>query len=161
MQRLVLRAFALPERRRHQQSYGRSVAMNYNIEDIEGIGKARAEKLSKMGIKNTALLLEHGRTRAGRRRIAAECGVSPVRLLKWVNMADLMRISGVGEEYSELLEAANCNTIKQLRRRNPDNLTKRMLEINEQRKLVRSPPKASQVAKWVEQAGKLEPKITY
>ncbi len=135
--------------------------MNYNIEDIEGIGKARAEKLSKMGIKNTKLLLQHGATRAGRRRIAAECGVSTVRLLKWVNMADLMRISGVGEEYSELLEAANCNTIKQLRRRNPDNLAKRMLAINEQKKLVRSPPKPSQVAKWVEQAGKLEPMITY
>ncbi|MGY6630352.1 MAG: DUF4332 domain-containing protein [Wenzhouxiangella sp.] len=135
--------------------------MNYKIEDIEGIGKARAEKLSKMGIKNTELLLKHGATRAGRKRIAQECGVSPVRLLKWVNMADLMRISGVGEEYSELLEAANCNTIKQLRRRNPDNLAKRMLEINEAKKLVRSPPKASQVARWVEQAGTLEPMITY
>ncbi|TVQ40948.1 MAG: DUF4332 domain-containing protein [Wenzhouxiangella sp.] len=135
--------------------------MNYNIEDIEGIGKARAEKLARMGIKNTKLLLQNGASRSGPRRIAAECGVSTVRLLKWVNMADLMRISGVGEEYSELLEAANCNTVKQLRRRNPDNLARRMLEINEQKKLVRSPPKPSQVAKWVEQASKLEPMITY
>lgn len=135
--------------------------MNYSIEDIEGIGKARAEKLANMGIKNTKLLLEHGASRTGRRRIAAECGVSTVRLLKWINMADLMRISGVGEEYSELLEAANCNTIKQLRRRNPDSLAQRMIEINEQKKLVRSPPSPSKVAKWVEQAGKLEPMITY
>jgi nucleotidyltransferase/DNA polymerase involved in DNA repair len=135
--------------------------MSYKIEDIEGIGKSRAEKLAKMGIKNTGHLLKHGATRAGRRRIAAECGVSAVRLLKWVNMADLMRISGVGEEYSELLEAANCNTIKQLRRRNPVSLAKRMAEINEQKKLVRSTPKESQVVKWVEQAGKLEPMITY
>jgi nucleotidyltransferase/DNA polymerase involved in DNA repair len=135
--------------------------MGYKIEDIEGIGKARAEKLAKMGIKTTDHLLKHGARRGGRKRIADECGVSSVRLLKWVNMADLMRISGVGEEYSELLEAANCNTIKQLRRRNPDSLAKRMLEINEQKKLVRSPPKPSQVAKWVEQAGKLEPLLTY
>jgi len=78
-----------------------------------------------------------------------------------VNMADLMRISGVGEEYSELLEAANCNTVKQMARRNPDNLAKRMLEINEQKKLVRSPPKPSQVAKWVEQASRLDQIITY
>lgn len=135
--------------------------MGYKIEEIEGIGKSRAEKLAKMGIKTTDHLLKHGATRGGRKRIADECGVSSVRLLKWVNMADLMRISGVGEEYSELLEAANCNTIKQLRRRNPDSLAKRMLEINEQKKLVRSPPKPSQVAKWVEQAGKLEPLLTY
>ncbi len=135
--------------------------MNYKIEEIEGIGKARAEKLSKMGIKTTGHLLKHGATRAGRKRIAEQCGVSPVRLLKWVNMADLMRISGVGEEYSELLEAANCNTVKQLRRRNAENLTKRMLEINEQKKLVRSPPTLAQVSKWVEQAAKLEPLISY
>ena len=135
--------------------------MNYKIEDIEGIATARAAKLAKMGITHTGHLLKHGGTRTGRKKIAAECGVSPVRLLKWVNMADLMRISGVGEEYSELLEAANCNTVKQLARRNPENLTKRMLEINEQKKLVRSPPKASQVAKWVEQAAKLEPMISY
>ncbi len=135
--------------------------MNYKIEDIEGIAAARAAKLAKMGITHTGHLLKHGATRTGRKKIAAECGVSPVRLLKWVNMADLMRISGVGEEYSELLEAANCNTVKQLARRNPDNLAKRMLEINEQKKLVRSPPKASQVTKWVDQAGKLEPVITY
>jgi len=135
--------------------------VNYKIEDIEGIAAARAAKLAKMGITHTGHLLKHGATRSGRKKIAAECGVSPVRLLKWVNMADLMRISGVGEEYSELLEAANCNTVRQLARRNPDNLTKRMLEINEQKKLVRSPPKPSQVAKWVEQAGKLEPMITY
>ena len=31
---------------------------------------------------------------------------SQTQILKWTNMADLMRIRGVGEEYSELLEAA-------------------------------------------------------
>lgn len=135
--------------------------MNYKIEDIEGIAAARAAKLAKMGITNTGHLLNHGATRTGRKKVAAGCGVSPARLLRWVNMADLMRISGVGEEYSELLEAANCNTVKQMARRNPDNLAKRMLEINEQKKLVRSPPKPSQVAKWVEQARGLDPIITY
>ena len=93
--------------------------------------------------------------------MAEQCGVSSVRLLKWVNMADLMRISGVGEEYSELLEAANCNTVKQLRRRNAENLTQRMLAPNEQKKLVRSPPTLSQVTKWVKQAESLEPMLTY
>lgn len=143
------------------KSIRETVQMNYKIEDIEGIGKSRAQKLARMGITHTGHLLKHGSTRSGRRQIAAECGVSSVRLLKWVNMADLMRLSGVGEEYSELLEAANCNTIKQIRRRNPENLARRMLEINEQKKLVRSPPKVSQVTKWVEQAGELEPMITY
>jgi predicted flap endonuclease-1-like 5' DNA nuclease len=135
--------------------------MNYKIEEIEGIGKARAEKLAKAGIKTTGDLLAQAASARGRKVVAEKCEVSPVRLLKWVNMADLMRISGVGEEYSELLEAANCNTVKQLRRRNPANLTKRMLEINLEKKLVRSPPSEVQVKKWVEQAAKLEPMLTY
>ena len=135
--------------------------MNYKIEEIEGIGAARAVKLSKAGIKDTDTLLQQGATARGRKRIAAIAEVSPVRLLKWVNMADLMRLSGVGQEYSELLEAANCNTVKQMRRRNPENLAKRMAEINEQRKLVRSVPTVSQVARWVEQAKTLKPVITY
>ncbi len=135
--------------------------MNYKIEEIEGIGKARADKLAKAGIKTTGDLLAQGASARGRKVIAEQCSVSTVRLLKWVNMADLMRISGVGEEYSELLEAANCNTIKQLRRRNPTNLTQRMLEINAEKKLVRSPPTEAQVTKWVQQAGKLEPMLTY
>ncbi len=37
--------------------------------------------------------------------------------------ADLMRIKGVGEEYSELLEAAGVDTVKELRNRNAANLT--------------------------------------
>ena len=135
--------------------------MNYKIEEIEGIGKARAEKMAKSGIKTTGDLLAQAASARGRKVVAEQCGVSSVRLLKWVNMADLMRISGVGEEYSELLEAANCSTVKQLRRRNPANLTQRKLEINAEKKLVRSPPSEAQVTKWVQQAGKLEPMLTY
>ena len=135
--------------------------MSYRIQEIEGIGTSRAAKLAVAGVKTTDDLLGLAGSARGRKRLAAETGVSPTRLLKWVNMADLMRISGVGEEYSELLEAANCNTVKQLCRRNPENLTRRMLEINEEKKLVRVPPTQSQVEKWVQQAANLDPKITY
>lgn len=135
--------------------------MGYNIEEIEGISSARAAKLAKAGIKTTDDLLKAGTTPAGRKRLVEQCGVSRIRLLKWCNMADMMRISGIGEEYSELLEAANCNTVKQMARRNPENLAKRMLEINEKKKLVRSPPTVKEVTKWVAQAKKLKPTLTY
>lgn len=135
--------------------------MGYKIGEIEGIGAKGAACLAKAGIKTTDDLLEAGRTPAGRKRLVAECGVSAKRLLRWCNCADLMRISGVGEEYSELLEAANCNTVKQMTRRNADNLAKRMLEINTKKKLVRSPPTARDVAKWVTQAKKLKPALSY
>jgi predicted flap endonuclease-1-like 5' DNA nuclease len=76
-------------------------------------------------------------------------------------MADLMRISGVGEEYSELLEAAGVNTVKDLRRRNPENLTSKIRTTNERLKLVRVLPTEKMVADWVERAKRLPQYVTY
>jgi len=42
--------------------------------------------------------------------------------LEWVNLADLYRIKGVGEEYSDLLEEAGVDTVVELAQRNPENL---------------------------------------
>jgi len=47
------------------------------------------------------------------------------QILEFVNMSDLLRISGVGGEYAELLERAGVDTVKELRTRNAGNLTER------------------------------------
>jgi len=135
--------------------------MSYPIEDIEGIGSAYAEKLSNAGITKTGELLEKCATPKGRKEVAGQTGVSEALVLKWTNMADLMRISGVAEEYSELLEAAGVDTVKELKNRNPENLAAKMVEVNEQKNLTRQIPSAAQVTKWVEQATELEPILTY
>ena len=92
---------------------------------------------------------------------AATTGCSEGQLLKWANMADLMRISGVGEEFSELLEAAGVDTVKELRNRNAANLAVAMKETNDEKKLTRTVPSEKTVTKWVEQAKELEPLITH
>jgi predicted flap endonuclease-1-like 5' DNA nuclease len=132
-----------------------------DIETIEGIGPAYAAKLKAVGILTTAELLQMGASRKGREELVEKTGVSAKLILKWVNMADLMRISGIGEEYSELLEAAGVDTVKELKMRNPDNLHQAMLQVNEQRKLVRRAPHLSEVRDWVEQAKQIEAVITY
>jgi predicted flap endonuclease-1-like 5' DNA nuclease len=135
--------------------------MAYKIDEIEGIGPAYAEKLSAAEIKSTDDLLEKCGSAKGRNAVAEATGLSTKQLLKWANMADLMRISGVGEEYSELLEAAGVDTVKELKHRNAGNLADKMKEVNETKKLTRQVPAAGQVEKWIEQAGSLEPKITH
>jgi predicted flap endonuclease-1-like 5' DNA nuclease len=132
-----------------------------DIETIEGIGPTYAAKLKAIGILTTADLLTEGASRKGREDLVEKTGVSAKLILKWVNMADLMRISGVGEEYSELLEAAGVDTVKELKMRNPANLHQAMLQANEQRKLVRRLPHLSEVQDWVDQAKQLEAVITY
>ena len=135
--------------------------MAYKIDKIEGIGPTYAEKLTQAGITTTSSLLSECATPAGRKTVATKTGLKAAQILKWTNMADLMRISGVGEEYSELLEAAGVDTIKELRNRNPANLTTQMKQVNAQKKLVRQPPSLTQVTKWVAHAKELAPSISY
>jgi len=135
--------------------------MAYKITEIEGIGPAYGAKLGEAGISTTDHLLAKCGSRKGRQETAAATGLTEAQLLKWANMADLMRISGVGEEYSELLEAAGVDTVKELKMRRADNLAAKMEEVNGTKKLVRQAPSESQVAKWVEQAKTLEPMISH
>ena len=132
-----------------------------SIIDIEGIGPVYAEKLAAAGIKTTEKLLKEGASRSGRKNIASETGIDEKKVLRWVNMADLFRIKGVGEEYSDLLEAAGVDTVKELRNRNAANLHAKCVEVNEEKSLVRQLPSAEKVADWVEQAKGMEPMVTY
>lgn len=135
--------------------------MSYPIIEIEGVGAVYADKLKTAGITTTEGLLEKAKSPKLRKELAAATGIDESRILKWANMADLMRIKGVGEEYSELLEAAGVDTVKELKTRVPANLTKAMAEANAKRKLVRALPTESMVEKWVAQAKELPPVLTY
>jgi predicted flap endonuclease-1-like 5' DNA nuclease len=132
-----------------------------SLTDIEGIGPAYEEKLKGAGIDSCEELLEKGATAAGRKAIVEASGMDAARILKFVNHADLCRIKGVGGEYSELLEAAGVDTVPELAQRNADNLTAKMAEVNEAKKLVRALPSAKQVTDWVAQAKELPRVITH
>lgn len=128
---------------------------------IEGIGPAQAEKLAAAGLKTVENLLEAGKTAQGRKGIENATGISGKLILRWVNMADLFRIKGVGEEFADLLEAAGVDTVAELAQRNAANLRDKMAEINEAKKLVRTLPAESQVETWIRQAKELPRMITH
>ena len=125
---------------------------------IEGIGEAYEVKLKAAGVTSVEQLLEQGATKKGRVTIAEAAGVSEKLVLKWCNHADLIRIKGIGGEYSELLEAAGVDTVPELAQRRPDNLHAKMTEVNATKQLVRKLPTEKQVTDWVEQA-KLLPRV--
>ena len=131
----------------------------YRIDEIEGVGEKMAEALALAEIRTTEGLLRACGKSSGRRRVARETGLSESRLLKWANMADLLRVKGVGPEYAELLEAAGVDTVKELRNRNPASLAGRMAEINSAKRLVRRMPTADQVSGWIVEASQLDPAI--
>ena len=135
--------------------------MTYKIDEIEGIGQAFAEKLSTAKIATTDDLLTLCCDAKGRKTVAESTGVSEKHLLNWANKADLMRISGIGPQFSELLEASGVDTVKELRTRNAENLATRMAEVNAEKNLAKSSPAASVVQDWIEKAKTTEPKITH
>lgn len=135
--------------------------MSYKIDEIEGIGPAYAEKLSAAGIATTDDLLDKCCTPNGREAVAQATGMGESTILKWTNMADLMRISGIGPQFSELLKGSGVDTIKELRTRNAENLAAKMEDVNNEKKLARTSPPVATVEKWVAAAKDMEPKITY
>jgi predicted flap endonuclease-1-like 5' DNA nuclease len=135
--------------------------MGKAIIDIEGIGPVYAEKLKAVGVDTVEELLEKGASRTGRKHLAAEADIDETFILKWVNMADLFRIKGIGPQFSELLEAAGVDTVKELRNRNPENLHAKLLEVQEEKKLTRIVPGLEKVKDFIDQAKELEPMVTY
>lgn len=131
------------------------------LEDIEGIGPVYAAKLQEAGVRSVEALLAAGSTPAGRKELAAKTGLTTAQILKWVNRADLMRIRGIGEEYSDLLELAGVDTVAELAQRRPEALHAKMLEVNEAKAAVRRPPSLQMVQSWVEQAKALPRVVTY
>lgn len=135
--------------------------MSYSIADIEGIGPAMAARLKKLGIRTTVKLLEAAKTAKDRKTLAKSLDVDEQTVLRWANLADRMRIKGVREPYAELLRAAGVDTVRELKYRNVAKLAEAMAEANRRRKLVGLLPKEQRIARWIEHAKRLPPKITY
>ncbi len=129
--------------------------------EIEGIGETYAAKLQDAGVTSLENLLKKGATKKGRKELEDTSGISGKLILRWINMADLFRIKGIGEQYSDLLEAAGVDTVPELAQRNAENLHAKMVEVNEAKNLVRALPALSAVESWVASAKELPRVVTY
>jgi len=131
------------------------------LEKVEGIGEVYAQRLREAGIATTEALLKQCATPKGRQEITGKTGVSGKLILEWVNLVDLFRIRGVGEEYADLLEEAGVDTVPELAQRNAEHLYQKMKAVNEKKELVRRLPSQDQVSDWIEQAKGLPRVVTY
>jgi predicted RecB family nuclease len=137
------------------------VSVSYPIKNLDGIDVATAAAFRAAGIRTTERLLEAARTSKGRKLLAEKTGIDEKCLLRLANMADRMRVKGLGAEYAELLRECGVDTVRELKHRNPAKLAAAMREANDKRKLVRLLPSDKTVGGWIDQAKKLPLKITY
>lgn len=135
--------------------------MSRSIEDLKTIGPGVAASFKSAGIRSTGKLLRVAKDPKGRKALAAKTGLDEKCILRSANMADRMRIKGIGEDYAVLLEAAGVDTVRELTHRNPRNLAKAMADANTKRKLVQLLPSEKAIERWIEHAKRLDLVISY
>jgi predicted flap endonuclease-1-like 5' DNA nuclease len=132
--------------------------MSVPVSELKGMSPEMAQKLIAMGIKNNEQFLEAAQAPENRKQLAQQLGCETRPVLELANRADLSRVKGVAGTYSDLLEQAGVDTVKELATRRADNLHAKILEVNAERKITSRPPTADMVTAWVAQAKEL-PKI--
>jgi predicted flap endonuclease-1-like 5' DNA nuclease len=93
--------------------------------------------------------------------LAEYADVAPSVVMAVANRADLARVKGVGGVFSDLLEHAGVDTVKELAQRSPDHLYAKLIELNAQKKLAGRAPTWNAVQNWVAQAKALTPLLEY
>lgn len=135
--------------------------MTVSIKKLAGATDVIGSTLANMRITNSDSLLKAASTSAQRKNLAKQTGVSEKALLELANRADLSRIKGVAGVFSDLLEQAGVDTVKELAMRRPENLHAKMLEVNQQRGLAKRVPTPTEVDRWVDQARKMPKILSY
>jgi predicted RecB family nuclease len=135
--------------------------MTYSISKIDGLSPQAVAKLKSKGIRTTEAFLEKARTPKGRKALAAATGISEQLLLEAANVADYMRVPGMGNAKAGLFRAAGVNTLREFTYRNPERLAQAAKDVNDKRKLVRVLPSKDSIAQLIDRARKLELKIKY
>jgi predicted flap endonuclease-1-like 5' DNA nuclease len=82
-------------------------------------------------------------------------------VLELANRADLARVKGIGKVFSDLLENAGVDTVKELSKRKPENLVATMAEANGRLQLAKRNATLAEVTDWVSQAKALPATLKY
>lgn len=131
--------------------------MTYRLEKIDGIGAHFAGLLANAQVSTTEDLLRHTRSDGGLARLAERTGIPLASLEVWAARADLMRVRGIGPQYSALLEASGVGSVAELSMRNAENLLNLLHRVNEEQQLTRSIPTLRALTQWVLRAQDIVP----
>jgi predicted flap endonuclease-1-like 5' DNA nuclease len=127
-------------------------AMTYTIEQIEGIGTHFSRQLKESGVHTSQDLLDHCGTVDKLRQLELATGISAKQLTEWKHQADLMRISGIGPEFGQLLERSGVESVQQLAMRDAENITHLVARVNAEKHLTRTLPPLKTVTGWINRA---------
>lgn len=122
---------------------------------LYGVDRELELKLKARGVKDSEDLIVLSQQCDSVEMLAVELGIDPETLRSLVNRAQLVRIRGIGEAYTMLLEEAGVKSVAQLAAKSPHELRGTLEQINENRKVVGRVPALAMVNGWVNKAQKL------
>ena len=124
------------------------------IIEIEGIGEKYAKILEKQGFANVEDLVPL--TWREVKELAEKTKISPKLIDKWQEQAELMKIKGVGPEYSEVLNRVGIDSIKELSYRTAQSTLDKIVEFDKkQPDVIRKIPKVEDLTGWIKEANDL------
>ena len=129
--------------------------MHDSMSNLKELQPEVKTKLASQGIRTTTQLLEYTRTEMQCAELAHEVGTTLVAIKELVNRADLMRLAGVGGDFSNMLEEAGVNSCKELQHRVPEKLYTSLEAIHTAKKIGHRVPALAQVTEWIAEAKKL------
>lgn len=132
-----------------------------SLKKLSGLQSDAITRLKSAGIRTSSKLLDAAKSLKGRKDLSRKTGIGPKELLRYANLADKLRVKGLGEGYAELLCHVGVDTVKELKYRNPEKLAVAMRRKNEKLRLVRLVPTEKAVGRWIEAARKLPQEISY
>jgi predicted flap endonuclease-1-like 5' DNA nuclease len=131
-------------------------ASNYALEEIpQAIPPSEAAKLKSAGIATTFALLEKSAEQKDRHALAKQTKIAEKTLEGWAQMADLLRVKGIGPDVARLLAAAGTRTVAQLKTANASQLNDEISKVNSKLHLSENPPSIDHLSAWITQAQSL------
>jgi len=125
------------------------------IKSLPFIGRKYRVMLKKAKITTTGEILEHGICRTSRGNLANELGISERLIFKWVNLADLLRVKGIGKRYLKLLDKIGIGNLNKLSKQDSDNILQKINSLDQEdlKKIKRKPSKKT-IRRWIEESRK-------
>jgi predicted flap endonuclease-1-like 5' DNA nuclease len=125
------------------------------VEDIEGIGSTYLKRLEAGGITTTDQLLA-----AEVDTVVRLCKAPEATVRKWYGMAELMRVKGIGKQFSELLVRSGVRSIRDLAQEKPAALAKKVNDTMESVDVTIQGAGVSdkRAANWIREAKKTKTK---
>lgn len=129
------------------------------ITAFEGITAQEAARLQDVGVTDSLTLLIRAGTASGRAHLARDAALAKDRLLRWVNLADLVRVMGLNMQDASVLESVGVDSAPELGRRQAANLAKKLAVEYAARS--QQPPPTAVVEAWIARAAVLIPAVSH